>query len=110
MKRTEYINYHTYVLLMEENNGMRYCKVGITTDIKKRMRNYRLHNPAITAVLFCENQDLEDDILWVFREERIEESEWFCTTLTADEIIDEINCWGNFKLIARTTDHEGKIK
>ena len=86
----------TYILVMQKNNnGTTYFKVGKTTNLKKRLRIYQLHNPAITDILIYDG-DIEEDVLFNYRWQRVQndsgrDSEWvlvdfefICETLIDD--------------------------
>jgi len=71
----------TYIIIMQKTNeGNLYCKVGKTTNIDRRVKNYVLHNPGITDILIHDD-DIENEILSAYWFNRVinmygKETEW----------------------------------
>ena len=107
----------TYILVMQKNhNGTTYFKVGKTTDLKKRLRIYQLHNPAITDILIYDG-DIEEDVLFDFRWLRVKnysgrDSEWILVDyeFICETLIDEFNFESFQRQLEGGETIEGRMK
>ena len=95
----------TYIVCMDTTiDNVTYFKVGKTNNLEKRLRIYQLHNPAITDILYIDD-DIEEDILFDYRWERMTNesgrlNEWI--QINYENIIDELIEKYDFKIRNRT--------
>lgn len=76
----------TYLIVLKKVDNYFYIKIGKTTNFKNRLRIYTLHNPLIENYISFDG-DFEDELLWSYREQRIDNTEWIMIDYN---IIDEV--------------------